>query len=221
MRFLRSIARANNRCVDEQSVVVSLYEFATGSRCLPTPPTNSPPPFVPPAAVAFSSPARKTSRCRSTASASSRHSSRQWRPMVARRRWIGSKAAIFSSSLQTTLPTSSAMVVRQRSAGCVVDLLTPQELKTRFPSMNVDDLGAGAHTPHDGWCDPKGLHPGEGGSPESLGRTPLDPRFRGEDGIWEHHSCAGTFRHSWALTGASGNPCCDRQGQNGSLLSRG
>ena len=25
------------------------------------------------------------------------------------------------------------------------------------PSMNVDDLGAGAHTPHDGWCDPNGL----------------------------------------------------------------
>jgi FAD-dependent oxidoreductase domain-containing protein 1 len=23
--------------------------------------------------------------------------------------------------------------------------------------MNVDDLGAGAHTPHDGWCDPNGL----------------------------------------------------------------
>ena len=87
-------------------------------------------------------------------------------------------------------------VRRQRSVGCVVDLLTPQELKNKFPSMNVDDLGAGAHTPHDGWCDPNGLQPGEGGSPESLGRTPLDPRFRGEDAIWEHHSCAGTFRHS-------------------------
>ena len=23
--------------------------------------------------------------------------------------------------------------------------------------MKVDDLGAGAHTPHDGWCDPNGL----------------------------------------------------------------
>jgi glycine/D-amino acid oxidase-like deaminating enzyme len=23
--------------------------------------------------------------------------------------------------------------------------------------MNVDDLGAGAHTPRDGWCDPNGL----------------------------------------------------------------
>src|SRR5437660_6399793 len=48
-------------------------------------------------------------------------------------------------------------VRRQRAEGCVVDLLTPQELKAKFPSMNVDDLGAGAHTPHDGWCDPNGL----------------------------------------------------------------
>ncbi len=48
-------------------------------------------------------------------------------------------------------------VRKQRDAGCVVDLLTPGELKARFPSMNVDDIGAGAHTPHDGWCDPNGL----------------------------------------------------------------
>src|ERR1700687_1984414 len=48
-------------------------------------------------------------------------------------------------------------VRRQRSVGCVVDLLTPQELKHKFPSLNVDDLGAGAHTPRDGWCDPNGL----------------------------------------------------------------
>ena len=45
----------------------------------------------------------------------------------------------------------------QRAHGCVVDLLEPRELASRFPSMRVDDLGAGAHTPHDGWCDPHGL----------------------------------------------------------------
>jgi glycine/D-amino acid oxidase-like deaminating enzyme len=48
-------------------------------------------------------------------------------------------------------------VQRQRDQGCTVDLLTPSDLKNRFPSMNVSDLGAGAHTPHDGWCDPNGL----------------------------------------------------------------
>lgn len=39
----------------------------------------------------------------------------------------------------------------------MVDLLGPRELALRFPSMRVDDLGVGAHTPHDGWCDPHGL----------------------------------------------------------------
>jgi len=45
----------------------------------------------------------------------------------------------------------------QAAHGCDIDLLAPRELKDRFPSMFVDDLGAGAHTPHDGWCDPTGL----------------------------------------------------------------
>jgi len=45
----------------------------------------------------------------------------------------------------------------QRKHGADVDLLTPSELKSRFPSINVEDLGAGAHTPGDGWCDPNGL----------------------------------------------------------------
>lgn len=48
-------------------------------------------------------------------------------------------------------------IAQQRAHGCTVDLLSPEELKARFPSMNVADLGAGAHTPHDGWCDPNGL----------------------------------------------------------------
>lgn len=48
-------------------------------------------------------------------------------------------------------------VNKQQAHGCVVDLLTPRELKAKFPSMFVDDLGAGAFTPHDGWCDPNGL----------------------------------------------------------------
>jgi FAD-dependent oxidoreductase domain-containing protein 1 len=55
------------------------------------------------------------------------------------------------------VPNLERNVRIQRSHGCVVDLLTPSELKQRFPSMRVDDLGAGAHTPHDGWCDPNGL----------------------------------------------------------------
>lgn len=45
----------------------------------------------------------------------------------------------------------------QRAHGCAVELLGPRELAELFPSMRVDDVGAGAHSPHDGWCDPHGL----------------------------------------------------------------
>lgn len=50
-----------------------------------------------------------------------------------------------------------ANVKLQNALGCEVNLLTPRELKAKFPSMNVDDLGAGAHSPGDGWCDPNSL----------------------------------------------------------------
>jgi FAD-dependent oxidoreductase domain-containing protein 1 len=42
----------------------------------------------------------------------------------------------------------------QRQLGCEADLLDVDALLARFPSMHVDDLGAGVHTPRDGWCDP-------------------------------------------------------------------
>ena len=45
----------------------------------------------------------------------------------------------------------------QLSRGCDVRMLGPAELKERFPSMRVDDIGGGAWTPHDGWCDPSSL----------------------------------------------------------------
>jgi glycine/D-amino acid oxidase-like deaminating enzyme len=48
-------------------------------------------------------------------------------------------------------------VARQVSMGCAVNLLTPGELEARWPSMRVEDLGAGAHSPGDGWCDPNSL----------------------------------------------------------------
>ena len=42
----------------------------------------------------------------------------------------------------------------QREHGAEVALMTPAELAARFPSMRVDDLGGGVHSPRDGWCDP-------------------------------------------------------------------
>jgi glycine/D-amino acid oxidase-like deaminating enzyme len=58
-------------------------------------------------------------------------------------------------------PEKIAMLERnveiQVAQGCHVELLMPGEMKERFPSINVEDLGAGAHTPGDGWCDPNSL----------------------------------------------------------------
>lgn len=48
-------------------------------------------------------------------------------------------------------------VALQHSMDCEVHLLSPGELKQKWPSMNVSDLGAGAYTPQDGWCDPNSL----------------------------------------------------------------
>ena len=68
-------------------------------------------------------------------------------------------------------------VRRQQAHGCTVDLLTPAELESKFPSMSVADLGAGAHTPHDGWCDPNGLLWGFRRKAVELGVTYLASRF--------------------------------------------
>lgn len=42
----------------------------------------------------------------------------------------------------------------QLSMGCNVVWLEPDELKAKFPSMFVDDLGAATWSPEDGWLDP-------------------------------------------------------------------
>jgi FAD-dependent oxidoreductase domain-containing protein 1 len=74
-----------------------------------------------------------------------------------------------------------ASVRVQQARGAVVDLLTASELKQRFPSMNVDDLGGGAHSPHDGWCDPHGLLWGLRRKAASLGVEYLRDRVVGAD----------------------------------------
>jgi glycine/D-amino acid oxidase-like deaminating enzyme len=69
----------------------------------------------------------------------------------------------------------------QQSHGCRVDLLTPAELKLRFPSIRVDDLGAAAHTPEDGWCDPNGLLWGFRRKAIELGVTYIKDRVVGAE----------------------------------------
>ena len=64
----------------------------------------------------------------------------------------------------------------QQAEGCTLDLLSPYELKDRFPAMYVDDLGAGVHTPQDGWCDPYGLLWGFRRKAVNLGATYIADR---------------------------------------------
>ena len=42
----------------------------------------------------------------------------------------------------------------QEREGVRVLWLEPREIAAKFPSMRVDDLGAGVHSPDDGWLDP-------------------------------------------------------------------
>lgn len=74
------------------------------------------------------------------------------------------------------MPNLERNVRIQQSHGCVVNLLSPEELKATWPSMNVEDLGGGAHTPHDGWCDPNGLLWGFRRKAVELGATYIQDR---------------------------------------------
>jgi FAD-dependent oxidoreductase domain-containing protein 1 len=57
----------------------------------------------------------------------------------------------------------------QRRLGCNVSWLEPAELKQKFPSMNVEDLGAAVHSPDDGWLDPYSVLTGFRDKAKSLG----------------------------------------------------
>lgn len=53
--------------------------------------------------------------------------------------------------------------------GCNVVWLEPDELKHKFPSMNVSDLGAAVYSPDDGWLDPHSVLMGFRKKAKSLG----------------------------------------------------
>jgi glycine/D-amino acid oxidase-like deaminating enzyme len=57
----------------------------------------------------------------------------------------------------------------QRQLGCQVLWLEPDELKHRFPSMNVADLGAAVLSPDDGWLDPHSVLMGFRNKARSMG----------------------------------------------------
>ena len=59
----------------------------------------------------------------------------------------------------------------QQELGCDVRWLEPDELKHKFPSMNVADLGAAVHSPDDGWLDPHSVLAGFRAKARSMGAT--------------------------------------------------
>jgi FAD-dependent oxidoreductase domain-containing protein 1 len=67
------------------------------------------------------------------------------------------------------MPLLEANFAVQRAHACDVEMLTPDALAAGFPSMRVDDLGGGVHSPGDGWCDPNGLLQGFRRKAASLG----------------------------------------------------
>ncbi|MFM0562188.1 NAD(P)/FAD-dependent oxidoreductase [Paraburkholderia sediminicola] len=46
----------------------------------------------------------------------------------------------------------------QHRMGVNAELLTPEQITTRFPLLRVDDLGAGVYSPEDGWFDAQKYH---------------------------------------------------------------
>ena len=62
----------------------------------------------------------------------------------------------------------------QRGAGCNVVWLEPEEIKQRYPSMNVDDIGCAVHSPDDGWLDPHSVLMGFRNKAKSLGAKFVD-----------------------------------------------
>ncbi len=55
------------------------------------------------------------------------------------------------------------------SMGCNVVWLEPDEIKHKFPSMYVGDLGAAVHSPDDGWLDPHSVLMGFRKKAQALG----------------------------------------------------
>jgi FAD-dependent oxidoreductase domain-containing protein 1 len=69
----------------------------------------------------------------------------------------------------------------QQAHGVRADWLDTEALHAKFPSMNLDGIAAGVHTPEDGWCDPNGLLQGLRRKARSLGVEYVDDRVVGID----------------------------------------
>jgi FAD-dependent oxidoreductase domain-containing protein 1 len=69
----------------------------------------------------------------------------------------------------------------QKANGVRIEWLDRKDLKARFPSMNVDDLGAGVLSPDDGWLDPYGVLQGLRKKAQALGAEFVNDEVVGLD----------------------------------------
>jgi FAD-dependent oxidoreductase domain-containing protein 1 len=69
----------------------------------------------------------------------------------------------------------------QKANGVRVEWLERKELKAKFPSMTVDDLGAGVLSPDDGWLDPYGVLQGLRKKAKALGAEFVNDEVVGLD----------------------------------------
>src|SRR5262249_20864957 len=77
---------------------------------------------------------------------------------------------------EAELPVLRENAAVQRSLGVRADLLDRDGLHERFPSMNLEGIAGGVHTPDDGWCDPTGLLQGFRRKARSLGAVYVEDR---------------------------------------------
>jgi FAD-dependent oxidoreductase domain-containing protein 1 len=82
------------------------------------------------------------------------------------------------------VPEAGIALLRENHAtqvahGVNAVLLDRDGLRSRFPSMQVDDLAGGVHTPDDGWCDPNGLLQGFRRKARALGADYVRDRVTG------------------------------------------
>jgi len=67
------------------------------------------------------------------------------------------------------IDTLRANFEAQEREGVRVAWLEPRDIRDKFPSIRVDDLGAGVHSPDDGWLDPHSVLQGFRRKARSLG----------------------------------------------------
>lgn len=84
------------------------------------------------------------------------------------------------------VPPAAARVLErnfeiQKANGVHVEWLERKDLKARFPSMTVDDLGAGVLSPDDGWLDPYGVLQGLREKSKALGAEFVNDEVVGLD----------------------------------------